>query len=115
MELIHSLIIAALAGSSVYCLLRRSVVKFVLGIVLLGQAVNLLVFTAGGLVRTEPPIIEAEATTIVQPYADPLPQALVLTAIVIGFGLIAFTLALAHRACQAVGTDDLDAFTNTER
>jgi len=115
MELFSSLIIASLAAASVYCLLRRSIVKFIIGIALLSQAVNLLVFTAGGLTQGNPPIIDAEQTKLLGDYADPLPQALVLTAIVIGFGLLVFTLALAQRATTAVGSDDLEAFRNTEQ
>lgn len=115
MELLSSLLIGALVAASVYCLLRRSIIKFVIGIAFLSQAVNLLVFTVGGLAQGAPPIIAADATRMSGDYADPLPQALVLTAIVIGFGLLVFTLALAQRASNAVGSDDLEAFRNTER
>ncbi len=114
MELLCSLIIGALVAASVYCILRRSIIKFVIGIAFLGQAVNLLVFTVGGLNQGAPPIIPADAKTIIGSYADPLPQALVLTAIVISFGLLVFTLALAQRATKAVGTDDLEAFRKTD-
>jgi len=53
-------------------------------------------------------LVPAGATALAQPYADPVPQALVLTAIVIGFGLTAFSLVLAHRVHGSVGTDDVD-------
>ncbi|MEM9157700.1 MAG: Na+/H+ antiporter subunit C [Verrucomicrobiota bacterium] len=115
MEFLVSLLIGILVAASVYCILRRSIIKFVIGIAFLSQAVNLLVFTTGGISQAAPPIIQADQTTIIGEHADPLPQALVLTAIVIGFGLLVFTLALAQRATQAAGTDDLEAFRNTEQ
>jgi len=114
METLNAIIIGCLAAASVYCLLRRSLVKFIIGIALLSQAVNLLVFTSGGLTRGDPPIIPADQTQIQGSFADPLPQALVLTAIVIGFGLLVFTLALAQRSIQATGSDDLNDFKSTE-
>ena len=115
MEFLSSLLIGSLFAASVYCLLRRSIIKFIIGIAFLSQAVNLLVFTAGGLSQGSPPIIDAHEKVMTGEYADPLPQALVLTAIVIGFGLLVFTLALAQRATTAVNSDDLEAFRNTEK
>jgi multicomponent Na+:H+ antiporter subunit C len=76
--------------------------------VLLGHAANLLIFTVGRLTRGRPPLIPVGATQPIEPFADPLPQALILTAIVIGFGVQAFALVLIKRAYQTVGTDDLD-------
>ena len=69
---------------------------------------KLLIFTAGGLTRARPPVVAAGAAALEPPYADPVPQALVLTAIVIGFGLTAFSLVLAHRVHATAGTDDVD-------
>lgn len=114
MELLNALSIGALAAASIYCLLRRSVLKFIIGIALLSQAVNLLVFTSAGLTAGVPPIIDTGETALASGSADPLPQALVLTAIVIGFGLLVFTLALARRAIEAVGSDDIREFKNTD-
>jgi multicomponent Na+:H+ antiporter subunit C len=67
-----------------------------------------LIFTAGGLTRARPPVVPEGVRVLENPYADPVPQALVLTAIVIGFGLLAFLLVLAHRVHATVGTDDVD-------
>jgi len=114
MELIMAVFIGFLFGAATFCLLRRSVFRLVLGIMILGQAANLLVFTSGGLVKGDPAIIPGDETVLSASAADPLPQALVLTAIVIGFGVIAFTIALLHRAERSVGSDDLDEFDNTE-
>jgi multicomponent Na+:H+ antiporter subunit C len=104
-----AIVVGALFATGVYMMLRRSVVKLLVGIALLSHAANLLVFSAAGVVRGRPPIAEAGGGSLpAGATADPLPQALVLTAIVIGFGVLAFAIALAHRAHQEVGTDDLD-------
>jgi multicomponent Na+:H+ antiporter subunit C len=114
METILALVIGWLYAMGLYMMLRRSVVKLALGLALLSHASNLLVFAAGGLTRAAPPLIVEGANLPETPYADPLPQALVLTAIVISFGILAFTLALVHRAYGTVGTDDLDAMKATD-
>ena len=94
--------------------LRRSIVKLIIGLVLMSQAVNLLIFTAAGLTRGRPPLIqeghEGPCTT-----ADPVPQALVLTAIVISFGVLAFAMVLVQRSYKIVGTDDLDRMRGDDR
>ncbi len=89
--------------------------KLIIGIMLLSQAANLLVFTAGGLTVSGP--VFANSKTGLPPvgHADPLPQALVLTAIVIGFGLVIFTIALLLKAHHAVGCDDIDSFNQTDK
>jgi multicomponent Na+:H+ antiporter subunit C len=86
----------------------------VLGLVLLSHGANLLIFTAGGLTRAQPPVVPPGATTPPVPAADPLPQALILTAIVISFGVLAFALVLFHRAYQTIGTDDPDELAASE-
>lgn len=109
-----ALLIGFLFACAVYGLLRRSLVRVALGLLLLSHAANLLVFTMGGLTPFRPAIIEEGATVLTPPNADPLPQALVLTAIVIGFGLITFVLALIMRAHRSVGSDDIAEFHTTE-
>jgi multicomponent Na+:H+ antiporter subunit C len=101
--------IGVLYATGTYLLLRRSAVRVVFGLALLGYAANLLIFTAGRLVREVPPIVPAGALAPPDPSADPLPQALILTAIVIGFGVQAFALVLLKRTCHEAGTDDVDA------
>ena len=104
-----AIVVGALFATGVYMMLRRSVVKLLVGIALLSHAANLLVFSAAGVVRGRPPVVDGEGGRLVAAAtADPLPQALVLTAIVIGFGVIAFAIALVHRTHQEVGTDDVD-------
>jgi multicomponent Na+:H+ antiporter subunit C len=108
MELLLALASGVLYAVGIYLMLRRRLAQLIIGLGLLSNGTNLLIFTAGGLTRGHPPVVAAGADALVQPYADPVPQALVLTAIVIGFGLLAFLLVLAHRVHATVGTDDVD-------
>ena len=116
MEILIALLIGALFAGGIYCLLRRSLMKIVIGIMLLSQGANLLVFAVGGLVPVTPVFaLNDESKMPPVGHADPLPQALVLTAIVIGFGLVIFTIALLLRAYDAVGSDDMNAFNQTDQ
>jgi multicomponent Na+:H+ antiporter subunit C len=108
MELLLALASGVLYASGIYLMLRRRLAQLIIGSGLLSNGTNLLIFTAGGLTRGRPPVVPDGAPSLVAPYADPVPQALVLTAIVIGFGLLAFSLVLAHRVHGTVGTDDID-------
>jgi multicomponent Na+:H+ antiporter subunit C len=103
-----AIVIGWLYAAGVYMVLRRSLFKLILGLVLISHGANLLIFTSAGLTRAEPPIVLPGETLLARTSADPLPQALILTAIVIGFGVLAFALALFHRTNQVVGTDDSD-------
>ena len=107
-------VIGGLYAAGLYMLMRRSIVKLIIGLALLSHAANLLIFTAAGITRGRPPLIGIGETTPTLPYADPLPQALILTAIVISFGVLAFALVLVHRTHQTVGTDDLDDMKSTD-
>jgi multicomponent Na+:H+ antiporter subunit C len=115
METTLAIVIGGLYAISFYLMLRRSMVKLIFGLMLFSQAVNLLIFTAAGLTRGQPPILPPGAMSVPEPYADPLPQALILTAIVIGFGILAFTLALARRAHIGLQTDDLDELGRSDQ
>lgn len=95
-------------------MLRRSIVKLIIGLALFGHAANLLIFTVAGLTRAQPPIVLNSGSSTAASVADPLPQALILTAIVIGFGVQAFALVLIHRVVQTVGADDLDRMKTTD-
>ncbi len=90
--------VALLVGGGVYLLLQRGLLRVTLGFVLLGHAANLVLLAAGGTARREPPLLDSPATAQT---ADPLPQAFVLTAIVITFGLTVYLLALSGN-----GADD---------
>jgi multicomponent Na+:H+ antiporter subunit C len=107
-------VIGGLYAAGAYLMMRRSIVKLIIGLVLLGHGANLLIFTLGGLTRANPPLVPLGAELLAPPFANPLPQALILTAIVIGFGVQAFAVVLIHRAIQTVGTDDLDDMKATD-
>tara|TARA_R110002020_G_scaffold87764_8_gene216085 strand:- start:8992 stop:9369 length:378 start_codon:yes stop_codon:yes gene_type:complete len=111
-------VVAALVGCfvavGIYMLLSRSLIRMLLGIVILGNGVNLTIFTAGRLMRDIAPIVPAGLDQPEGPIANPLPQALVLTAIVIGFALFCFLLVLAYRAYQTLDADNTDTMRVAE-
>jgi multicomponent Na+:H+ antiporter subunit C len=108
MEALLALVAGVLYATGIYLMLRRRLAQLIIGLGLLSNGTNVLIFAAGGITRGRPPVVPEGAQALVLPYADPVPQALVLTAIVIGFGLLAFSLVLAHRVHATVGTDDVD-------
>jgi multicomponent Na+:H+ antiporter subunit C len=108
LEPILAIAAGVLYGAGFYLMLRRRLAQLIVGLGLLSNGTNLLIFTAGGLTRARAPIIPEEAGDTIGAYADPVPQALVLTAIVIGFGVLAFSLVLAHRVHATTGSDDID-------
>jgi multicomponent Na+:H+ antiporter subunit C len=114
METVMAFLIGGLYAAAIYMMLRRSIVKLVIGLVLLGNAANLLIFTAGGMVRGAPPLVPDGVSAPAEAVADPLAQALILTAIVIGFGVLAFAVVLIHRAYEVVQVDDLDQMKDTD-
>jgi multicomponent Na+:H+ antiporter subunit C len=109
-----AVVIGGLYAAGLYMMLRRSLVKLIIGLILFSHAGNLLIFTAAGLTRGRPPLIRPTETRLVSEAADPLPQALVLTAIVISFGVLAFAISLFRRVHQATQTDDLDQLRTTD-
>lgn len=115
MEIVLAIVVGLLYAAGVFMMFRRSLVKLIVGVILLGNGVNLLIFLLGRLVKGAPPIIaESEKSLAGQLYADPIPQALILTAIVISFGLQAFAIVLIKRAYKVVHTDDLDEINTVE-
>ncbi|MGK7392459.1 MAG: NADH-quinone oxidoreductase subunit K [Candidatus Cyclobacteriaceae bacterium M2_1C_046] len=114
MEIVLALLIGILYAVSVYLLLRRNIVRMILGIIFLSNATNLLLFFSAGLIPGSPAFIEKDKIYPPAEMADPLPQALILTAIVIGFGLIAFTLILTYKFYITTGTEDLDRVKKTD-
>jgi multicomponent Na+:H+ antiporter subunit C len=108
METVLAFLVAVMFAVAVYLLLSTHIIRMLLGIVLLGNAVNLSTFTAGRVSTIVPPIIPGGLTVPDGVTANPLPQALILTAIVISFSFFAFLLVLAFRAYQDLGTDDTD-------
>jgi len=109
MELLLVLLVGILYSSGIFMMLRRSMVKLLLGLLLIGNGANILIFLMGGLTKGKPPIIGENETAFTGPYADPVPQALILTAIVISFALTAFAIILLKKVYATTGSDDLDS------
>ncbi len=107
MIIIGSILVGLLYASALYLLMARSSVKLIFGLLLIGHAANLLIFSAGGWIRAQPPIVSPDASAPSPGHADPLPQALILTAIVISFSVLAFASVLVRRACHVFGTDEI--------
>ena len=106
MEAIFSILVGTFFAVAIYLMLSRHTVRMLLGIAVLGNGVNLLLFTTGRLTREVPPIIGMDDTVLSMSAANPLPQALILTAIVISFSFFCFLLVLTWRAFQTLKTDD---------
>lgn len=111
MEAYLALVVGAVVAGGIYLVLQRNLVRFVFGLILLSGGVNLLIFTAGRVTRGAPPIVPPDAYAPPLGAANALPQALILTAIVIGFGLTAFALVLLLRAYERLGTVRTDELT----
>ncbi|MFO7765153.1 MAG: Na+/H+ antiporter subunit C [Pelovirga sp.] len=104
MELLFSTCLGVMISCGVYLMLRGRTFPVILGLTLLGYAVNMFLFVSGRLQTNLPAVIAPDRLQ----YTDPLPQALVLTAIVIGFAMVAFVVVLALRASGELGSDHVD-------
>ena len=110
LELLVASAIGALTATGVYLVLRRRTFPVVLGLAFLSYAINVFLFAMGRLVIDRPPLFDKAA----EGYTDPLPQALVLTAIVIAFGMTAFVVVLALRSYLETGIDRVDGKPDAE-
>ena len=104
MEMLVASAIGIMTAAAVYLILRRRTFAVVLGMTMLSYAINLFLFATGRLVRGAPPVLADGVAT----YTDPLPQALVLTASVIGFGMTAVVVVMALGAFVEGGDDRID-------
>ena len=109
MELVLAVVAGSLYACGLYLMLRRRLAQLIIGLSLLANGSNILIFAAAGVTRGQPPIVEAGADLAAVTFADSVPQSLILTSIVIGFGVLAFALVLAHRVHESAGSDDIDA------
>jgi multicomponent Na+:H+ antiporter subunit C len=107
MEFLLAIVAGVLYATGLYLMLRRRLAQLIIGLSLLSNGSNILILSAAGVTRSRPPLI-TEGVPL-ESFADPVPQSLILTAIVIGFGVLAFSLVLAHRVQQSAGSDDIDA------
>ncbi len=108
MEALLAIAVGVLTACGVFLILRARTFPVLLGLTLLSYAVNLFLFASGRLKIDAPPLIRSGASALTG-YTDPLPQALVLTAIVIGFGMTAYLAMLALRGLSESGSDHVDA------
>lgn len=114
MELVIAALVGFLVAGGAYLMMSGQLIRFLFGLVLLSNAANLGIFASGRLTYATPPFVPEGSTATAVTAANALPQALILTAIVIGFGLLAFALALAFRAWQSLGTVEMDAMRACE-
>lgn len=114
MEFLYSISVGAVVAAGIYMMLERHVVRVILGIAMVAAAANMLIFLAGGVGSIVPPVVRFGETTLTAGAANALPQALVLTAIVIGFALVSFAVVLAFRAYRVLGTLDTEEMTVAE-
>jgi multicomponent Na+:H+ antiporter subunit C len=114
MQAFCALLVGVMVTASVYLILDRNLIRFIFGLILASNAINLLIFTVGGLDSGRPPIIPSHTTVIQEPFANALPQALILTAIVIGFALLSFIFVLFYRAYQDLGTVETESMRIAE-
>jgi multicomponent Na+:H+ antiporter subunit C len=106
-ELLLAIVAGSLYACGLYLMVRRRLAQLIIGLSLLANGSNILIFAAAGVTRGQPPIVENGAVAVAS-FADPVPQSLILTSIVIGFGVLAFALVLAHRVHASTGSDDID-------
>ena len=108
MEALMALLVGLMIAAALYLMLSGLLVRFVFGFTLMGNAINLLIFTAGRLTYSDPPLINPGQTILAGQTANALPQALILTAIVIGFAMTTFLLILLVRTFDQTRTLDAD-------
>lgn len=113
MEVLLALVIGVVGGAGIWLVLRPRTFQVVMGLVLLSYAVNLFIFSIGSLVIDKPPIITPGLPADLDHYSDPMPQALVLTAIVIGFATTALFLVVLLASRGLSGTDHVDGNRET--
>ncbi|MGP9819716.1 sodium:proton antiporter [Salinarimonas sp. NSM] len=114
MTLVYAITIAAYVGCGLYMMLSRHAVRMILGLTLLTNGAIFLIFFSGRIGSSTPPVIPQGADALAADAANALPQALVLTAIVIGFALTAFAVALALKAYRSLGTLDVREMRDAE-
>lgn len=115
MYLILSIIIGLLFASSVFLLLHRSFFKLIVGVFLFGYGTIFFLFTVSGITKNAPPILSEDNPVDIAAIADPLPQALTLTAIVIAIGVQIFVIILLKKVFEDVHTEDLDNLKATDK
>jgi multicomponent Na+:H+ antiporter subunit C len=114
MEIVLAVLVGILVASGAYLMMSGKLLPYLFGLILLSNAANLVLFAAGRLTYAEPPLVPVGEYAPVGDVANALPQALILTAIVIGFGLLSFALALVFRAYFELSTTSMDDMREAE-
>lgn len=104
MEVLMSIVIGLFFAVGTYLILTKSILRIILGAAMLNHGAHLLLITMAGVKTGMPPLLGEGASA----YTDPLPQALILTSIVISFGVTSFFLVLGYRVYKELGTDDMN-------
>jgi multicomponent Na+:H+ antiporter subunit C len=113
MEIVLAILAGLLVAAGAYLMMSGKTLPYLFGLTMISNAANLLIFAAGDLTYGKPPLVPAHDKTI-EGAANALPQALILTAIVIGFGLLVFALCLAYRSYYMLGTIEMDDMHEAE-
>lgn len=114
MEALWSIVVGFLVTAGIYLMLERHILRIIFGLIVLSNAINLAIFVGGRLSPGIPPLILKGEVIPPENFANPLPQALILTAIVIGFGLLIFVLALAARLHKDTNIINVDEIRQSE-
>jgi multicomponent Na+:H+ antiporter subunit C len=113
-HILLAIVVGVLYAVSFYLIMRPSMVRLIMGLSLLSHGANLLLFTIGRVTRSQIPIVSKGSEVPVESFANPLPQALILTAIVISFGVLGFTMALFYKFYQTEHTDNVNTAGGTD-
>lgn len=114
MEIVLAIVVGLLAAAGAYMMMAGRLIAYLFGLIMISNAANLAIFAAGRLTYAAPPIVPDGEYTLVTEAANALPQALILTAIVIGFGLLSFALALVFRTYFEFGTTRMNDMREAE-
>lgn len=114
MNFVVALLIGILFASSVYLLLNRNFFKLILGVIIFSYASTYFLFIISGVTENKPPLVRAETAADLAQLADPLPQALALTAIVIGIGVQMFFIVLLKKVYEVVKKEDVDELVTSD-
>ena len=114
MQTVLAFLVGFMVTVSVYMMLNRNIIRFLFALIITANAVNLLIFTCGRLTPTQPPLIPEGVVAPLGEVANALPQALILTAIVIGFAMVSFILVLYYQTYQSIGTVDSKAMPSAK-
>lgn len=115
MDILLSILVGLLYAAGLYMLLNKGMTKMIIGIMVLGYASNMFIFIVARLTRGLPAFIKSGDSVMMSDYADPVPQAFILTAIVIGFGIQAFAIVLLRQVYKQTGTDNMDELNLTDK